>query len=78
MDVFMPIMNGIEATVQIRQNSDLRSEKQPYICALTANAMSGDRDVCLQSGMNAYLPKPVTLTAIIAQLKMAWKYCSQT
>ncbi len=57
MDVQMPEMSGFEATEQIRLNNNL--SKQPWIIALTANALEGDRDRCLEVGMNDYLSKPL-------------------
>ncbi|MBO6574071.1 MAG: response regulator [Rhodothermales bacterium] len=63
MDLQMPVMNGLDATIQIR---DMHI-KQPHICALTANAMPEDRARCLKAGMDDYLSKPVTL----ADLKQA-------
>jgi CheY-like chemotaxis protein len=46
----MPIMNGLEATIKIRE---LSSSLHPvYICACTANAMSGDSERCIDAGMN--------------------------
>jgi len=57
MDVQMPEMDGLDATKWINQNL---SEK-PYIIAMTANAMLGDRQKCLDVGMNDYITKPVTL-----------------
>ena len=74
MDVFMPIMGGLDATTHIRQNPLILAEEQPYIIALTANAMAGDRKVCIQSGMDAYLTKPVTLDAVRAELQLGWEH----
>jgi CheY-like chemotaxis protein len=61
MDVQMPIMDGIEATQKIR--NDLGSDIK--IIALTANA---EKSVCMQAGMNAYLPKPVKKTEVLAMV----------
>ncbi|RIK47113.1 MAG: hybrid sensor histidine kinase/response regulator, partial [Chloroflexi bacterium] len=62
MDVQMPELDGIEATRRIRQDS--RLEPQPYIVAMTAHAMEGDREQCLRSGMNDYVSKPVRLESL--------------
>jgi CheY-like chemotaxis protein len=58
MDVQMPVMDGLEATRRIR--AEFPTERQPYIIALTANAMANDEELCLQAGMNAYLSKPLS------------------
>jgi len=60
MDVQMPELDGLEATRRIRA----AEERQPVIVAMTANAMKGDRDLCLEAGMDDYLTKPVKLTVL--------------
>ena len=66
MDMQMPIMNGLESTKQIRRlNGDV--QRVPII-ALTANAMQGDREKCLEAGMNGYLSKPINKEELIAIL----------
>jgi PAS domain S-box-containing protein len=60
MDVQMPELDGLEATRLIRdQNSPVRDRSVPII-AMTANAMRGDRERCLDAGMNDYVSKPVS------------------
>ena len=52
--------------------SALLTHRQPFICALTDNAMMGDREVCLSSGMYYYLLKPMTLEALRDALGRGW------
>lgn len=68
MDVQMPEMDGLEATRQIRTSG----QRQPVIVAMTANAMSGDRDECIQAGMDDYICKPLNLDELAA-LMQKWQ-----
>jgi two-component system, sensor histidine kinase and response regulator len=58
MDVQMPVMDGLEATAAIRASETAIDEHQPIV-AMTAHAMSGDRQRCLDGGMDEYVTKPV-------------------
>jgi len=66
MDMFMPVMNGIQATSLIRMNP---KTKDIPIIAATANAAQGDRDRCLAAGCNEYLSKPFSNQRLVTLIE---------
>lgn len=66
MDMQMPIMNGFEATEKIRE---LAAYKETPIIALTAFAMKGDREKCIEAGATDYIPKPIDSKEFIDKVK---------
>ena len=71
MDIQMPEMDGIETTRQIRNDHNL---KQPYIIAMTANALADDKEVCMHAGMNNYISKPIKIETLINILEEAHRF----
>ncbi|KAI9141580.1 hypothetical protein BKA69DRAFT_1124702 [Paraphysoderma sedebokerense] len=74
MDINMPGMSGIDATDVIRRQSNGQS---PYIVAMTASVMMEEREICLQHGMNDFLPKPINRESLFAVLKRYLQYAVQ-
>jgi CheY-like chemotaxis protein len=66
MDVQMPVLDGLETTRMMRR--DPRWENLPVV-AMTAHAMTGDRERCLAAGMNGYISKPVQPALLITTLE---------
>ncbi len=64
MDVQMPEMDGLEATRQIVGH--VAAERRPRIVAMTANAMDGDRERCIEAGMQGYICKPIRVDELVA------------
>jgi signal transduction histidine kinase/CheY-like chemotaxis protein/HPt (histidine-containing phosphotransfer) domain-containing protein len=67
MDMQMPEMDGLETTRQIQQR--WQGKKSPYIIAMTANAMEGDRETYLAAGMDDYVSKPIRIQALVEALQ---------
>ena len=72
MDIQMPELDGLEATREIRRRWP-DGPRRPYIIAMTANAMTGDRERCLEAGMDDYISKPVKAN----RLKTALEQCCE-
>ncbi len=68
MDMQMPKISGLEATAAIRRQEQQNGTPRVPIIAMTANAMTGDRETCLQSGMDEYVTKPIRYHQLLAAL----------
>jgi CheY-like chemotaxis protein len=68
MDVQMPELDGLEATRRIRAAG---GASRPWIIAMTANAMEGDREACLAAGMDDYVSKPIRPAELSAAIRRA-------
>lgn len=68
MDIQMPVMNGIVATKKIRELESSTNTHTPII-AITANALSGDKEACLAAGMNDYISKPFQVEILLQKME---------
>jgi CheY-like chemotaxis protein/signal transduction histidine kinase len=68
MDIQMPVMNGIIATKKIRELEQSSNIQTPII-AITANALSGDKEACIAAGMNEYISKPFQVEVLLQKMK---------
>jgi signal transduction histidine kinase/ActR/RegA family two-component response regulator len=68
MDCHMPVLDGFEATRRIRQEAGVGAPRTPIV-ALTADALAGDRERCLDSGMDDYMTKPVSAAQLAAAVR---------
>jgi CheY-like chemotaxis protein len=72
MDVQMPVMDGFKATEAIRKKEETTGEHIPII-AMTAHAMKGDRERCLEAGMDEYTTKPLNPAEVFQKINDAMK-----
>ena len=70
LDIHMPIMDGFQTTARIRQQ-ELATGRHLPIVAMTAHAMQGDRERCLEAGMDGYVPKPFRNAELFAAIALA-------
>jgi CheY-like chemotaxis protein len=70
LDVQMPQMDGLEVARRLRERWPERRDR-PWMIAITANAMQGDREACLAAGMDDYISKPINSNELAAALERA-------
>jgi two-component system, sensor histidine kinase and response regulator len=69
MDMQMPVMDGLEACHHIRRSEGLAQQPRLPIIAMTANAMKGDRERCLDAGMDGYVSKPIDAQRVFEEIE---------
>jgi CheY-like chemotaxis protein len=69
MDVQMPVLGGLEATAAIRAAERASGGVRVPVVAMTANAMQGDRERCLEAGMDDYISKPIDMQQLRATIE---------
>ena len=67
----MPIMSGVEASIEIIDNDEIKNK--PFIIAMTANAMAEDRQACEDAGMRGYIAKPIKIDNVATSLIEAFQ-----
>ena len=75
MDIEMPVLDGLDAMREIRQHAE--DGHGPWIIAMTANAMTGDREHYLDAGMDGYISKPISVEAVVAGLERGYQHNKQ-
>lgn len=75
MDCQMPEMDGYEATREIRNTNNININHSIPVVAMTANALQGDREKCLEAGMNDYISKPINAKALGESLERWISHC---
>ena len=68
MDVQMPVLGGLEATVALREAERASGGARIPVIAMTASAMQGDRERCLAAGMDDYISKPIVIEQLRATI----------
>ena len=77
MDVQMPVMDGLDATRAIREREE-KTEKHVLIVAMTAHAMKGDRELCVEAGMDDYLAKPIRINEFSEKINSLFEPSEET